>query len=168
MIDDRDLKILSILQANARVSYADIARELGMAQSATLERVRKLEERGIIRGYGAIVDPAALDLTLLAFVFVRSAEPAHETNCADGIAQIPEVLEVHHIAGEDCYLAKVRVRDTEHLSQVLRDGFGRVHPTITTRTTIVLRTVKEQWSLPVAEAHGELASAKPVSEGVTR
>lgn len=152
MIDERDRKILSILQENARVSNADIARELGMAQSATLERVRKLEERGVIRGYRAIIDPAALDLGLLAFVFVRSAEPAHETRCADLIALIPEVLEVHHIAGEDCYLAKVRVSDTEHLSRVLRDGFGRVDPTVTTRTTIVLRTVKEAARLPMPDA----------------
>jgi len=151
MIDDKDLKILSILQSNARVSNADIAREIGMAQSATLERVRKLEERGVVRGYEARVDPVALELGLLAFVFVRASEPAHEARCARGIAEIPEVLEVHHIAGEDCYLAKVRARDTEHLSRVLREGFGGVDPSITTRTTIVLSTVKEQSSLPLPQ-----------------
>jgi Lrp/AsnC family leucine-responsive transcriptional regulator len=159
MIDDKDRKILTILQENARISNADIAREIGMAQSGTLERVRKLEERGIIRGYQAIVDPGALELGLLAFVFVRAAEPAHETSCAHGIAEIPEVLEVHHIAGEDCYLAKVRARDTEHLSRVLREGFGRVHPTITTRTTIVLTTVKEQWRLPLPEVEKSAAAS---------
>lgn len=149
MIDETDRKILSLLQGQGRINNAEIARQVGMAPSAVLERVRKLENRGVIRGYETRLDPAALGLGLLAFVFVRSNEKLAEASTASALAQLPEVQEVHHVAGEDCYLVKVRATSTEALGRCLREKFGAIPSVISTRTTIVLDTVKENASLPL-------------------
>src|SRR3989441_4306538 len=98
MLDKIDLRILSILQGDARASNAAIARKIGMAPSATLERIRKLEQRGLIRGYQARLDAAPLGLGLVAFVFVRSSERAGGSQAARQIAAIPEGPGVHHNA----------------------------------------------------------------------
>jgi Lrp/AsnC family leucine-responsive transcriptional regulator len=148
-LDPIDLQILDQLQANARETQADIARAVGLAPSAVLERIRKLEARGIVRGYGAQVNPKALGLALLAFVAVRSDEASSDQSIARALADCPEVLEVHHVAGDDCYLIKVRARDAEHLGVLLRTRFGRIPGVRSTRTTIVLETVKETSRLPV-------------------
>ena len=124
---------------------------VGLAPSAVLERIRKLEARGIIRGYAAQIDPKALGLGLLAFVAVRSDEAGIRERIAEALAELPEVLEVHHVAGDDCYLIKVRARDAEHLGQLLRTRFGRIPGVRSTRTTIVLETVKETPRLPIRE-----------------
>jgi Lrp/AsnC family leucine-responsive transcriptional regulator len=148
-IDAVDLQILEILQSNARETQADIARAIGLAPSAVLERMRKLEARGVLRGYTADVAPRTLGLNLLAFVAVRSDELTVDDRVARALADVPEVLEVHHVAGEDCYLLKVRARDAEHLGQLLRTRFGRIPGVRSTRTTIVLETVKETSRLPI-------------------
>ncbi len=148
-MDRLDLHILRLLQANARAANAEIARKIGLAPSATLERIRKLEQRGLIRGYEARLDSAALGLGLVAFVFVRSQGRAGAVKTGQGLAAIPEVQEVHHIAGEDCFLVKVRAANTEALGQLLRKRFGAFPQIISTRTTIVLETLKETASLPV-------------------
>ena len=109
-IDELDLHILELLQNNARESQVDIARAVGLAPSAVLERVRKLEARGVIRGYAAQIDPRALEQSMLAFVSVRSDEAPGNNDIARALAACDEVLEVHHVAGEDCYLIKVRAR----------------------------------------------------------
>jgi Lrp/AsnC family leucine-responsive transcriptional regulator len=160
MINGIDTEILTILQKNARTSNAEIARKVGLAPSAVFERLRKLEERGVLRGYRPELDPRALGLGQLAFIFVRSNERAGGSGTAERIAEIPEVLEVHHVAGEDCFLVKVRARDAEALGRLLREGLGRI-PTITsTRTTIVLETVKETSELPLPSAEGEAAETR--------
>jgi Lrp/AsnC family leucine-responsive transcriptional regulator len=148
-LDPIDAQILDLLQANAREAQVDIARAVGLAPSAVLERLRKLEARGIITEYTARVNPRALGLGMLAFVAVRSEETTVDSHIAEALAGIPEVLEVHHVAGEDCYLLKVRTRDAEHLGQMLRTTFGRIPGVRSTRTTIVLETVKETSRLPV-------------------
>ena len=150
MIDETDSTILDLLQENARISQADVARVVGLAPSAVLERVRKLESRGIIRGYAALVDPRALDQSMLAFVAVRTEEAPGDNGVANALAKCPEVLELHHVAGDDCYLLKVRARDAEHVGQLLRHRFGRIPGVKSTRTTIVLETVKETPRLPVS------------------
>ena len=150
MIDETDSTILDLLQENARISQADVARVVGLAPSAVLERIRKLESRGIIRGYAALVDPHALDQAMLAFVAVRSEEAPGDNGVANALAKCPEVLELHHVAGDDCYLLKVRARDAEHVGQLLRHRFGRIPGVKSTRTTIVLETVKETPRLPVS------------------
>ncbi len=149
MINGIDAKILKILQSNSRTSNAQIARLVGLAPSAVFERIRKLEERGVIEGYETRVNPKEMGLPLLAFVFVRADEKPGAEKTAARVAAIPEVLEVHDVAGEDCLLAKVRAADTEALGRLLRDRFGSIESITSTRTTIVLETVKESASLPL-------------------
>jgi Lrp/AsnC family leucine-responsive transcriptional regulator len=149
MLDATDRTILELLQANARISNADIARQLDMAPSAILDRIRKLEQRGVVQGYTARIDPAAVGLGLTAFILVRTEERVGAGTIGQALARIPEVLEVHHVAGEDCYLVKVRVRDTEGLSRLLRERVGRLRAVRNTRSTIVLSTVKESQTLPL-------------------
>lgn len=147
MIDDIDKQILSIVQNDGRISNAEIARQVNLAASAVLERIRKLEERGVIRGYAATVDPRAVGFGLTAFVSVRTSD------CGDGtdelLAQIPEVLEVHDVAGEDSYLLKVRASSPEDLAVLLREKLRSIPTVVTTRTTVVLQTVKETSALPL-------------------
>ena len=155
-LDETDLQILDLLHRNARETQVEIARIVGLAPSAVLERIRKLEARGTLKGYTAQVDPKVLNLGLLAFVAVRSDEAGSENRIAQLLGELPEVLEVHHVAGDDCYLIKVRARDAEHLGQLLRTRVARVPGVRSTRTTIVLETIKETPRLPIArreEAH---------------
>jgi Lrp/AsnC family leucine-responsive transcriptional regulator len=160
MINDLDRQILTILQGNARTSNAEIARQVGLAPSAVFERIRKLEERGAVRGYAARIDPHAVGLPLVAFTFVRSNDRPGGIQTAEKLAEIPEVLEVHHVAGEDCFLVKVRAADTEALGRLLRERLGKIGTITSTRTTIVLETVKETSELPIAiEEEAEAASA---------
>ncbi len=149
MIDDIDCQILSLLQDNARINNAEMARQVGMAPSAVLERLRKLEKKGFLRGYETRLEPHAVGLGLLAFVFVQTNERAGDENAGQALAAIPEVLEVHHVAGEDCYLLKVRTPSPEALGRLLRDRFGAISTVTTTRSTIVLETVKEETRLPL-------------------
>ena len=160
MISGIDANITMILQENARTSNAEIARQVGLAPSAVFERIRKLEEKGVVRGFHADVDPHAAGLPLLAFVFVRSNERAGGVGTAEKIARIPEVLEVHHVAGEDCFLVKLRAADTEALGRVLREKVGSISTVTSTRTTIVLETVKESSALPLESAESEAPEAK--------
>jgi Lrp/AsnC family leucine-responsive transcriptional regulator len=160
MINDLDRQILTILQSNARTSNAEIARQVGLAPSAVFERIRKLEERDVLRSYTARIDPHAVGLGLVAFTFVRSNDRPGGIQTAEKLAEIPEVLEVHHVAGEDCFLVKVRAADTEALGRLLRERLGKIGTITSTRTTIVLETVKETAELPIAvEEEREAVSA---------
>jgi Lrp/AsnC family leucine-responsive transcriptional regulator len=158
MLDAIDLRILTVLQMNARTTNADLARELEMAPSAVLERVRKLEQRGLVLGYEARLAPKALGLGLVAFVFVRVEEPAGADSAGQALAAFPEVQEVHNVAGEDCYLVKLRVRDTDDLARVLRERFQGVPGLRGTRTTIVLTTLKETAQLALGHLAQEAGS----------
>ena len=154
MIDTVDRQILKLLQENGRTSNAEIARQVGLAPSAIFERVRKLEERGIIEGYTARLSPRRLGLNLLAFVFVRTEAQVGDTVTSASLSAIPEVQEVHHIAGEDCLLVKIRAADTEDLARLLRERVGTIASVRSTRTTIVLQTTKEATTLPLFENGG--------------
>ncbi len=152
-MDEKDGRILEILQRDGRVTNVELARLVELTPSATLERVRKLEERGLIRGYTAVLDPHALGLGLVAFIFVRVDEREDITpkaeKTAEALAELPSVQELHHLAGEDCFLLKVRARDTDDLYRFLRDELGQFKGIRGTRTTIVLKTVKETARLPI-------------------
>lgn len=152
MLDDIDRRLLEILQKDGRTSNADLARQVEMAPSAVFERVKRLEQRGVIQGYGAKVDPRAVERSLLAFVLVRSDERTGEISTGEALAQEPEVLEVHHVAGQDSYLVKVRVKDPEALGRLLRERFGAICTVRSTQSTIALETLKEQWALPIDPA----------------
>ena len=155
MIDDIDRKLLNILQEYARISNAELARRVGMAPSGILERVKRLEERGLIRGYQARLDSKKLGSGLVAFAFVKSDERVGGIESAESLAAIPEVQEVHHIAGEDCYLIKIRVADVEALGKLLREKVGVIPAIRSTRTTIVMETVKESATVLVPGGDGD-------------
>ena len=147
MIDEIDNKILNILQANSRTSNADIARQVNMAPSAVLERIRRLENKGIIKKYTVRLDPAEVGRGLLAYIQVKANGPVVDLKVANEISKIQEVQEVHIVAGEDSYLVKVRVADPEALTKLLRTKFATIKSIRTTNTTIVLETVKETGEL---------------------
>jgi Lrp/AsnC family leucine-responsive transcriptional regulator len=151
ILDKTDLHILRLMQENARISNADLARELNMAPSAVLERVKKLEQKNVILQYTTRINPSSLRQQLLAFIFVKSSEGLGCNTAAKELAKIPEVQEVHHIAGEDCYLVKVRTTDSASLMHLMRNGLSKIPSLLTTRTTIVLETVKEQQQLNIPE-----------------
>ncbi|MFD0367008.1 Lrp/AsnC family transcriptional regulator [Streptomyces sp. NPDC127114] len=115
--DATDWRILDALQAQGRASFAELARAVSMSPSAVTERVRRLEEAGVIAGYTAIVDQERLGLPILAFVRLRypngNYKPFH-----DLIATTPEVLEAHHVTGDDCFVLKVAARSMRHLEEI--------------------------------------------------
>lgn len=148
-IDDTDLQILECLQTGARCPNAQIARCVELAPSAVAERIRKLEDKGILRSYEARLDPEAIGLGMLAFLFVRAAGGPSDSGTAEKLAEIPGVLEVHHIAGEDCFLLKARTDSPRGLRKLLTEDIGSLGTVLSTRTTIVLETVKETSVLPL-------------------
>lgn len=158
-MDETDRRIVALLQENARIANADVARQVGMAPSAVLERIRKLEERGVIQGYAARVSADALGLHLTAFVLVRADERGGAPSTARRLAEIDEVQEVHHVAGEDCFLVKVRTADPRSLGELLREKLGAIDTISSTKSTIVLETVKEEWTLPGLPLPEEAADA---------
>ena len=160
MLDDTDREIVALLQCDARMANAEIARRLDMAPSAIFDRIRKLEERGIIAGYEARVNARVLGLGLTAFIFVRGEDGVNDPKTGTLLARIPEVQEVHHVAGEDCYLVKVRVADTEALGALLRERIGAIKAVRSTRTTIALGTIKETYQLPIARAEDVRAARR--------
>lgn len=151
MIDEMDRRILSLLQQDARLPNAEIARRVGMVPSATLERLRKLEASGVIQGYEVRLDPRKLGLGLTAFIYVKAQDKQGEVETGERLTQHPNVLEVHHIAGEDCFLVKVRAADTDDLGRLLRADFSAMPSVRSTRTTIVLGTLKESARIPIPE-----------------
>ena len=162
MIDQTSRVILETLQSDARISNAELGRRVGLAPSAVFERIKKLEERGAVRGYNANIDPAAVDLGLLAFVLVRAEERGGAPRTEAALVAIPEVQEVHHVAGEDCFMLKVRARDTAALNDLLANQIGAIESVRSTKTTIVLRTAKETSTIPIASP--ELARSREAGD----
>jgi Lrp/AsnC family leucine-responsive transcriptional regulator len=147
MINETDKRILQIIQEDARITNADIARQVGLAPSAVLERVRKLEERGVIKGYATEICPKEVGVGLTVFVFVRTSE--NDSGVEAALVALPEVLEAHEVAGEDCLLLKIRTSDTEELGRLLREKIKPIPNVLSTRTTVVLHTFKETTALPL-------------------
>lgn len=149
MIDTIDRRILALLQDDARISNAEIGRRVNLAPSAIFQRIKKLEEQGIILGYKAQLNPKALGYGLLAFVQIQTASGAKAPVVTRELAAIPEVFEIHRVVGEDCFYLKVRVSDPEALEKLLDHCIQPLPSVASTRTTIVLSTGKESQSLPL-------------------
>lgn len=131
-----DARILDVLQRDGRRPYAELGAEVGISGPSAHERVKKLEARGIITGYAAMVDPESVGLGILAFCWVTQAPGTAATDLTDDFRPIPEIEECHHIAGEADYLLKVRARDTRDLERILRDVQATRH-VFTTETDVV-------------------------------
>ena len=151
-MDATDTKVVAHLQEHGRESWAALADLLGVTGPAAAERVRRLEEKGIIRGYAALLDPAAVGIGITAFVAVTLDRPRNRRAFLERVAALAEIQECHHVAGDDDFLLKVRCTDAEHLDHVLSEELKGMDGVARTRTTIVLRTVKETATLPIGDA----------------
>lgn len=152
-LDRIDRHILRLLREDGRMSHTAIAKAVGLSGPAVHERVRKLEQKGVISGYTAILDPAALDRTHVAFIMVtlsEGSEFAVDEPIVARICEEPDVLEFHRIAGEDCYLIKVRTATNKDLERLLR-RIRIIRGVARTRTTIVLSTELERPTIGVPE-----------------
>lgn len=150
MIDAKDKEILSLLLEDAAISKADIARQVGLAPSAISERVRRLEADGVIQGYEVRLNPHALGKSLLAFVFVTDAKPSLGFDTAAALSGVTGLEELHKIAGDDCYLLKIRASGTDELNEIIESQINPVQSVTRVRTTIVLSAVTE---LPCMAGH---------------
>jgi Lrp/AsnC family leucine-responsive transcriptional regulator len=141
-LDETDRKILALLQADARMTNAAIGTEVGLTAPSVFERIRKLEQRGVIRGYSAVIDPNALGKVMTAFLRLTVADDERYESGVQALRDDPDVLECYHVAGEDCFLIKTRIASPAELEALL----GRIRASITVQrsvTMIALSTVKE-------------------------
>jgi Lrp/AsnC family transcriptional regulator, leucine-responsive regulatory protein len=128
-LDGTNRLLLTELQEDARLSLAELGRRVGLSSPAVAERIQRLEQEGVIRGYRTEIDPRAVGLSLTAVIRVRPA-PLQLQNVAELAQRTPEVVECHRITGEDCYFMTAHVRDVEHLEEVI-DHFVALGQTTT-------------------------------------
>lgn len=145
--DAIDKKILAILLRHATTSKSEIANRVGIAQSAISERIKKLQDSGLINRYEARLSASELGIGTLAYVFITERKPTGGVNTGELLAKVTGVEEVHKITGDDCFLVKIRATDTEELGLILDNEVNPIETVAGTRTTIVLRTIKEDVSL---------------------
>ena len=143
-MDATDLSVLAALTENARITFAELADRVGLSGPSTAERVRKLEDRGVIQGYSARLDPELLGRGLTAFVSVTLESPAFRDPFVSGIAKLTSVVECHHVAGDDDYLLKVYVNGTRGLEMFVTERLKVLPGVARTRTTVVLSTQLER------------------------
>jgi Lrp/AsnC family leucine-responsive transcriptional regulator len=151
-MDTADIHIVDQLQKNARTTQSELAKAVGLSQPAVAERIRKLEERGVITGYAARVDAAALGLDITAFIGVGIEHPKFFDNFTRKVQTLAEVLECHRVAGDDSYLLKVKTRNTRSLDRLLVEVLRTIPGVTRTHTTIVLAPVKEETYVQAAPA----------------
>ena len=150
IIDSISLEILAILQEKARIPNVEVSRQVGLAPSAVLERIRKMEKQGIIHGYEVRLNPELFDRAHIAFIRITTAATAAR-DVGSALSKISEVQEVHYIAGEDSYLIKVRTSNTKMLGQLLCDRIQLIPGVVSTKTSTVLSTVKETSRIPIQQ-----------------
>lgn len=140
-MEDIDRQILAVLSRDGRMSFTDLARRTGLSVSATHQRVRRLERRGVIKGYAALIDPADAGLPLTAFISIKPFDPAAPDDAPDKLAHLGAIEACHSVAGEENYILKVRVASPGALENLLQEI--RAAANVSTRTTIVLSTPYE-------------------------
>ena len=150
-LDNTDLQILDLMQTNARISNADLARELNMAPSAMLERVKKLEQHGIIQSYHAQLDREKVGLGVTTFIQVSLV--GHKKDVTDSfvkrVREIPEIIECHHITGSGDFLLKVISKDIASYQKLLLECINEIEEVANTQTMVILSTFKESKVLPI-------------------
>jgi Lrp/AsnC family leucine-responsive transcriptional regulator len=140
-VEETDRAIVAALTVDGRLSYTDLADKVGLSVSAVHQRVRRLEQRGVLRGYAARVDYTALDLNLTAFVAIRPLDLSAADDAPERLAGLQEIEACYSVAGDDHYLLLVRVTSPADLERLLQEI--RAVANVTTRTTIVLSTAYE-------------------------
>jgi Lrp/AsnC family leucine-responsive transcriptional regulator len=133
-LDPTDLSIVEILQQDGRISVSELGRRVGLSQPAASERLKRLEERGVITGYRAVIDPAVVGLGMMAVIRLRTTHE-HIRPCLKQFSEMPEIVEVLRLTGEDCFLLKVLVPTPSDLETIV-DAIAR-HGAVT--TSLVLR-----------------------------
>ena len=149
MLDGISLKILKILQSKARIPNVEVARQVDMAPSAVLERIRKLESNGFIDGYEVRLNPDKFKRNLVAFITVTIKARKGVSEAGNRLSSIPEVQEVHHIAGKDGFMVKVRVSDVTNLGKLIREKILTISAVSKTQTAIAMSTFKETARIPI-------------------
>jgi len=144
-VEDIDRQIVALLGTDGRMSYTDLGKATGLSTSAVHQRVRRLEERGVIRGYVAVVDAEAVGVPLTAFVSIRPIDPSAPDDAPDRLRGLTEIESCYSVAGDESYILKVRVRAPSDLEKLL--ARIRAEANVSTRTTIVLSTPFESRSL---------------------
>jgi len=142
-MDKTDLHILKILQKKARIPNVEVARTIGMAPSAVLERIKKLEARGIIEGYEVRLNPEMFNCSMTAFIHMGVKDPSQVTEAGNAVSDIEQVQEVHYLAGQDCLMAKLKVSGNKELETILRTRIADITSIKDTKTFIALSTYKE-------------------------
>ncbi|MEP6527167.1 MAG: Lrp/AsnC family transcriptional regulator [Nocardioidaceae bacterium] len=140
-MEDTDREILQALSVDGRMSFTDLAEQVGLSVSAAHQRVRRLEQRGVIRGYSAAVDPEHLGLPLTAFVSIKPIDPASPDDAPARLAHLGAIEACHSVAGEEAYILKVRVASPAALESLLQEIRAAAH--VSTRTAVVLSTPYE-------------------------
>jgi len=148
-LDATDRKILALLQDDAKIAQAKVAKAVGLTAPSINERIRKLERAGYIRGYVALLDEKKLGQDVTAFVEVFIEQPRYEAGFIEAVSGLDEVLECHHITGEFSLLLKVRVADMAAFRRLLIEKLNTVRGVRQTRTLVVLATAKEQHRIKV-------------------
>jgi len=148
-MDKKNLEILAILQRKARIPNVEVSRLINMAPSAVLERIRKMESQGIIDGYEVRLNPERFNCRQISFMYVYFSDNSDPEAIGDALEAIEEIQEIHFIAGEDCYLVKLRTADTRELDTLLQTKIIRIEGVRSTRTYPVLSTRKETAQIPI-------------------
>ena len=153
-LDARDRQILALVQRDAKLPQAEVAKRVGLSAAAVNERLRKLESAGFLRRYVGVVDPRAVGATVAAFVEVFIEHPRFERGFIEAVLALDQVQECHHITGEFSLLLKIRVRDMEALQDLLIHRLNALEGVRQTRTIIVLSTSKEESFVPTGVEGG--------------
>jgi Lrp/AsnC family transcriptional regulator, leucine-responsive regulatory protein len=156
-MDALDYRIVDMLQRDGRATQLEISRAVGLSQPAVAERIRKLEERGVITGYVARVEASKLGKDITAFIGVNIEHPKYFEGFAKKVMAMPEVLEAHRVAGQDSYILKVKTANTRTLDQLLVETLRTILGVTRTHTTIVLTSIKEETlvSVPPEQLKGD-------------
>ncbi len=157
-MESTDRQILALLESNGRMSWTDLGRETGLSTSAAQQRVRRMEAKGIIKGYHADIDPVAIDAGVTAFILIRPVDPALDDQIPPVLRELSAVRDCHSVAGSASYLIRVQVASPHHLDQLLNQI--RKSCRCSTETTVVLDTVFDARPL----VSDQLDDAEPGSE----
>jgi Lrp/AsnC family leucine-responsive transcriptional regulator len=160
-LDTIDLQILEILQRDGRVSNTDLAQQIGLAPPTVLRRVRLLEERGVIRGYTALVDPLALGLAVTAYIFVETAGGCDLDDVVEDIGALESVQEIHRLIGEWCFLLKVRTASPQTLEDLVYRELRRRPNIRRTHTILATSAAMETYALPIPSGARKAPSDTP-------
>lgn len=150
-MDNTDLQILKILQKKARIPNVEVARKIGMAPSAVLERIKKLEAQGVIQGYEVRLNPEMFNCDMIAFIKIKTILSKCLSDIGLNLSEIEQIQEVHYLAGEDCIMAKLRVKNNLELEAILNQKIANLDGVKETQTFIALSTYKESAKIMLPE-----------------